>query len=269
MITTHLDTWLGLLEDTCTQAGTGHLDIIVDQAGSEAPLLPSVLSVEPALAWHSLFSGLPEASAEALAPLLIRVELGQPLQRRWLMGLMAHLDSSSQLLALVSTWPFEALAEHLGQCQEVRNGGCLGLLRFYDPRLFPLLFSHVLQPEQHQPWLHPAVCWSWLDRDGLPRQLPGAPGAPDRLDSFVPIELNDDQLDTLCCASDATLAMVRLKADFPSAWGAERRFQSCYAAMLDASKSGLLLVTERKACILDKVRSAGMATANNHGKRTL
>ena len=171
---------------SCATASITCLDIIIDQAGSDAPLLPSVLSVEPSLPWYSLFTGLPEAGAEDLAPLLVRVDLAQPLQRHWLIGLMHELDGRSQLLALASLWPFQALAEHLGRCLEARNGGCLGLLRYYDPRLFPLLFSHVLQPDQQQPWLRPAVFWSWLDRDGVPQRLLGPRYARERSTTSAP-----------------------------------------------------------------------------------
>ena len=120
------NTWIELLEVSCSQVSVTCLDIIIDQAGSDSPLLPSVLSVEPALPWYSLFTGLPEAGADELAPLLVRVDLAQPLQRQWLVGLVQALNGRSQLLVLGSLWPFQALAEHLGRCLEVRNGGYLG-----------------------------------------------------------------------------------------------------------------------------------------------
>lgn len=256
MTAAHISTWLGLLEASCTEVSTTCLDIIIDQAGSDAPLLPSVLSVQPSLPWYSLFTGLPEAGAEDLAPLLVRVDLAQPLQRHWLIGLMHELDGRSQLLVLASLWPFQALAEHLGRCLEARNGGCLGLLRYYDPRLFPLLFSHVLKPDQQQLWLRPAMFWSWLDRDGAPQRLLGAPDTPESPDGFSPIELSDSQVDTLSCASDATLAMKSLRYALPSGWGTEQRFQACYAAMLEATRAGLLLKPEREAFTFDRLRNA-------------
>ncbi|KPN90926.1 DUF4123 domain-containing protein [Pseudomonas nunensis] len=245
--------WIELLEVSCAQVSVNCLDIIIDQAGMDLPLLPSVLSVEPALSWHSLFTGLPEAGAEELAPLLVRVDLAQPLQRLWLLGLAQALDGRSQLLVLASHWPFEALAEHLGRCLEARNGGYLGLLRYYDPRLFPLLFSHVLDPEQQQRFLHPAVFWSWLDRDGLPQRLLGAPDTPEWPGDFIAIELSDSQLETLSCASDATAAMVSLADALPSEWSAEQRFQACYAGMLDATQAELLLMPQREAYTRDKL----------------
>lgn len=256
MTATHINTWLELLEAACAQVSTTHLNIIIDQAGSDAPLLPSVLGVDPLMPWHSLFAGLPEAGAEDLAPLLVRVDLAQPMQRQWLIGLMHNLDGRSQLLALASLWPFETLAEHLGRCLEVSNGGCLGVLRYYDPRLFPLLFTHVLQPDQQQPWLRPAVFWSWLDRDGIPQRQSGSADATAIVAEFTPIELTDSQVETLSCASDATLALADMGEAFPRALGAEQRFQACYAAMLEATQAGLLVATQRQAFALDRLRKA-------------
>ncbi|MHC8318617.1 DUF4123 domain-containing protein [Pseudomonas sp. LB3P31] len=246
--------WLDLLEISCEQASTTCLDIIIDQAGSKVPLLPSVLSVEPAMPWYSLFTGLPESAADELGPLLVRTDLAQPLQRQWLLGLIQVLGGNSQLLVLASHWPFENLSEHLGRCLEAGNGGCLGLLRYYDPRLFPLLFSHVLEPDQQQQLLRPAVFWSWLDRDGVPHRLLGAPDTPDSPDGFVPIELSDSQLDTLGCASDATLALGNPNEALPSGLSAEQGFIAQYVAMLEATRVGLLSRPEREAFAWNRLR---------------
>jgi hypothetical protein len=255
MTAAHINTWFNLLEASCAQCSITCLDIIVEQVGCDTSLLPSVLSVEPPLLWYSLFTGLPEEGHLDVAPLLIRVDLAQPLQRHWLMGLMNALDGQPLLLVLASHWPFQTLAEHLGQCVDARNGGGSGLLRYYDPRLFPLLLSHLL-PEQQQLWLRPVVFWSWLDRDGAPRRLLGTSGMPESADTFGPIELSDSQLETLECASDATLAIRSLGAALPSGWGAERQFQACYAAMREATQANLLDDTEREAFTLDRVSKA-------------
>lgn len=246
--------WIKLLETSCSEASITCLNIIIDQAGSDSPLLPSVLSVQPALPWYSLFTGLPEADAEELAPLLVRVDLAQPLQRQWLAGLMQALKGRSQLLVLASLWPFQALAEHLSQCLEVSNGGHIGLLRYYDPRLFPLLFSHVLEPEQQKPLLRPAVFWSWLDRDGCPKRLLGGGDTLPLAEALTPLQLSDKQLQTLSCASDATLALVRFADARLSEWSAEQHFQACYMALLDASQAGLLLDAQRDAYTLERLR---------------
>ncbi|MDI2590472.1 DUF4123 domain-containing protein [Pseudomonas sp. 681] len=249
-------TWIELLDVSCSEVSVTCLDIIIDQAGSDSPLLPSVLSVEPALPWYSLFTGLPEAGADELAPLLVRVDLTQPLQRQWLIGLMKALNGRSQLLVLASLWPFQSLAEHLSRCLEASNGGYPGLLRYYDPRLFPLLFSHVLEPEQQQPLLRPAVFWSWLDRDGLPKRLVGTADTDELPEDFTPIELSDSQLETLSCASDAMVAIVSLAEALPSQWSPEQHFQACYAAMIEATQDGLLLTHQREAHTLDRLRNA-------------
>jgi hypothetical protein len=255
MNTPSINAWIALLEASCAEVSISCLDIIIDQAGCDAPLLPSVRSVEPPLAWYSLFTGLPEEGHEELAPLLVRVDLASPLQRHWLVGLLHHINVSSQLLVLTSHWPFQTLAEHLGHCMEARSGGHLGLLRYYDPRLFPLLFSHGLQPEQQQLWLRPALFWSWLDRDGAPQRLQGAADRHASVEAFEPIELSDNQLQTLSCASDATLAIRKLRIALPPGWGAEQLFQASYAAMLEATQAGLLLKAERETFTLDRLRS--------------
>lgn len=256
MTSVRSDTWIELLEACCAQSSITCLDIIIDQAASDTPMLGSVLSVEPSLPWHSLFSELPEAGAEELAPLLVRVDLAIPLQRQWLAGLMQTLKGRSQLLVLASNWPFHALAEYLGRCLEAKSGGYPGLLRYYDPRLFPLLFSHVLEPNQQRLLLRPAVFWSWLDRDGLPQRLAGACDEPVWPEDRRPMVLSDSQVETLGCASDATLAMVSLREALPLQLSAEQQFQTCYAAMLEATQAGLILATEREAHTLDRLRNA-------------
>lgn len=259
MTATHINKWFDLLEASCTQVSTTCLDIIIDQSGSDTPLLPSVLSVEPQMSWYSLFTGLPEEGAEDLAPLLVRVDLEQPMQRQWLIGLMHELGGRAQLLVLASLWPFPLLARHLGRCVEASNGGCTGLLRYYDPRLFPLLFSHVLQPKQQQLWLRPAVFWSWLDRDGAPIRLPGVADMPATAEDFKPIDLSDSQAEIFSCASEATL----LVKDLPPGPDTEQRFQTCFAALLEATAAGVLVDTGREALALEKLRNieSGLAQA--------
>jgi hypothetical protein len=256
MIAAHRDNWFDLLEASCAQVPTSFLDIIIDQAGSDAPWLSSVLSVDPTMPSYSLFTGLPEEGAEDLAPLLVRVDLEQPMQRQWLIGLIRELGNRSQLLALASHWPFPMLTKHLGRCLDAANGGRIGLLRYYDPRLFPVLFSHVLEPEQQQQWLRPAVFWSWLDLDGAPHRLLGKPEMPVTTDEHHVIELSDDQLETLGCASDAIAAMSNLEEALPADWSVQQRFQACYAAMLEATQAGLLVAAQREAFTLDRLRTA-------------
>jgi hypothetical protein len=247
--------WLALLEAGCAEVPITWLDLIVDQAGGR-PLLASTRSVQPALACQLLFKGLPEESAEDLAPLLIRIDLQQPIHRQWLHGLLQECAGNAQILALACTWPLEVLARYLGRCLEARNGGQLGLLRYYDPRVFPALFSQVLAPEQQRELLRPAVFWSWLDRDGQPRQLPGLGEEEEAAPDFQQLELSDAQRETLGCASEAGRLLDSLRVDLPTGALIEPCFSACYAALLAATEAGVIADSQREAFALQRLSAA-------------
>ncbi|MDH0292893.1 DUF4123 domain-containing protein [Pseudomonas sp. GD04087] len=253
MSSTFITQWIDLLDAACGEVPTAYLDLIIDQAAGERPLIPSVKAVHPPLPWRSLFTGLPEESAEDLAPLLVRIDLHHPTQRNWLQGLLKAVAGKPQVVALASTWPFDTLAAYLGRCLEARNGGQLGLLRYYDPRLFALLIEDVLQPEQQRQLLRPAMFWSWADHDGLPRRLLGH-GAPAHSSAqFQRIELSDLQVDTLMCASDATCALATLPPEAKAGRSAEQCFQLAYAAMREASAAGLIDDRQRLALLRQRL----------------
>ena len=256
MIAPHLDAWLQRLQQACAAADIPHLYIIIDQAGSHQPLLAAVQAVEPALCWHSLFDGLPEAAALNLAPLLVQVDWSQPQQLHWLRSLLQATDGQGRILAFVSRWPFSSLTRQLGHCMQASLGGTLGLLRFYDPRVFPVLMGHVLDDGQRHRWLQPAVFWSWLDRDGQGQRLPGFDEPAVAREVLMPIELDDGQLEVLGCVSDATQALVNLEAHLPQAWSAEQRFQACYRGMVAASEAGELSQGARQAWVLKTLRDS-------------
>ncbi|MDR0277398.1 MAG: DUF4123 domain-containing protein [Paucimonas sp.] len=245
--------WLVLLQETCTRLGSPHLDLLIDQTGCQEDLPTGIGQLEPPMPFRLLFEGMPEEGISHLGPLLIRIEMAQSLHRFWLEELIEAFVGDSRLLALVSPWPFERLAGYLQQCLEAANGGVVGVLRFYDPRLFPLLLSHVLDPQQQSQLLRPALCWSWLDRNGQPCYQRGEGASAATPDVFQPIELSDDQMHRLGCASDATVTMGKLAAELPAQWQAEQRFQACYAAMLEADAAGLLTSAQRTAFVRDRV----------------
>lgn len=263
----HLMDWLARLEHDCAQLSITGLDIIIDQAGCDSPLIASVVSTDPTIPYQSLFQGLPEEDSADIGPLLVRIDLTQPMQRQWLITVINHLGHSEVLLILASFWPFALLAEHLGRCLQARNGKVQGLLRYYDPRLFSLLVSQVLQPHQQQLWLRPAVFWSWLDRDQQPAFLWGNGERPEALpQSTTPVELSDSQIEAFSCASDAMLAVTQLEDAFPAAWSAEQRFQACYAALLKATQAGVREIAQREAFTLETLRIACTDSAQKgHG----
>ncbi len=246
--------WLDELYQCCAAQPATSLYLIIDQALDAAPLAPGISSF---VSCHSLFTGLPEEDAVHLAPLLIQVDRNSPLVRLWLSSLMAERDPRTCMVALVSKWNLQALGAYLSRCLEASNGGQTGILRFYDPRLFPLLFSHVLTPAQQQPLLSPAVSWNWLDRDGLRQQMEGLDEPPMYSDELVPPELTDTQMETLACASDAAVLTQDQLAAFPADHSLEYRFQTCYAAMLEATRIGLILPTQRDAFALDLLHKRG------------
>lgn len=248
--------WLDLLAAACAEVPTQYLDLIIDQAAGDRPLIPVVKAVHPPLPWRSLFTGLPEESAEELAPLLVRIDLHHAIQRTWLQGLLKEAAGKPQILALASTWSFDALADYLGRCLEARNGGRLGLLRYYDPRLWLLLIRDVLEPEQRRQLLRPAVFWSWPDHDGVPCRLLGLGEPEENAAAFELIELSDPQVDTLMCASDATRALAKLDAADKAGRTAEQRFQLAYAAMREASAADLLTDEQREALLHQRLAQA-------------
>ena len=215
------------------------------------PMRDKVLAVDPPLSCYSLYEGLPEAELIHLAPLLVRVDLRQSLQRQWLCSLVEHLQRREVLLALVSSWPFPTLAHHLGRCLHAWNGGYPGLLRYYDPRLFGAMMEMLL-PEQRRPWLTPAVLWSWLDRDAQPQRLMGESerGMPEV--DFPPTELTDSQLEIIGCLADAITALENWTTGWPEQWSTQRRLQFCHAAMLQATEAGLLMPEAREAFLLEQ-----------------
>lgn len=255
MSTNGTEPWLDLLKPAVARMPRSHLDLLIDQAGCDAPLLEGIRHFAPAVPWCRLFEALPEAGIAHVGPLLVRIDLDQPLQHLWLEELIGVFGKQSRLLALVSPWPFERLASYLGQCLEARSGGRIGLLRYYDPRLLPLLLGQVLDAEQQRQLLRPAVFWSWLDRDGRPRRQSGTAESAEGFHQFRMIELSDTQLDLLHCASDAHDALSELSDALPREWSMERRFQACYAAMREASDAGLMADTQRQAFVLDRIHA--------------
>ncbi|WP_047608867.1 DUF4123 domain-containing protein [Rahnella aquatilis] len=225
--------WLSQAENLCVRAGQGHIDVVVDQAGWPSPLLEALRHLDPPVSWHSLFEGTPEEALADQSPLLMRLHWSIWQHKAWLSELMLHFQGTPRLLLAITPLPFEQLTQHLHTLADIRWGEQTGLLRFYDTRIFPLLFSHVLTPEQQSAFSHLALLWSWQDRDQKIVWKAGAyaPGnmLADKPDS---IYVTDAQIEILGCISDAELLAKELND--PSVTK-EQNFKRCLNAVSDAS----------------------------------
>jgi len=238
--------WIELVELSCVDLKINYIDIIIDQAGSNFSLLPTLDSFESPVQWCSLFTGLPEEILHEDAPLLIRIELDNAIQRQWLVELVSTFAESHQLLLVASLWPFDILANYLTQCIDVFCGSQEGILRFYDPRLFPLLFSHILDEHQQQQLLKPAIFWSWMDRDNRPRQMPGDGTLLSDDDAPPKFFLNDQQQEYLMCLCDVNIFLDHVFLPEIQGLTQEALFVVCYEGMIAATSAGLLMDDERE-----------------------
>lgn len=242
-------TWIDIIESSSADLKIKHIDIIVDQAGSDFSLIPTLSHFETSLQWCSLFKNLPEEVLLEDAPLLIRIDLKNTLQRQWMIELATQFAGTGQLLILCSIWPFNSLADYLNQTTNVICGSQEGIFRFYDPRIFPLLFSHILDKHQQEHLLRPAIFWSWLDRNELPCQIAGNGALLTRDEEIPMLILNDKQLENLMCVCDVNILLRHLIAPDTLKKDQERLFTICYEGMLSATEAGLLIDDDREAFV--------------------
>ncbi|WP_065824702.1 DUF4123 domain-containing protein, partial [Photorhabdus australis] len=199
--------WHAILVALVKDSGIDYLDMIVDQSGGKFSLIPTLQSFLPEIKWCSLFQGLPEEGRKDAAPILLRIDLTQLDQQQWMQEITLSLGRQSLLLVLCSRWSFDLLSQHLIQCVDAAYAGQAGILRFFDPRIFPMLLSPILDKEQQQQFLRPALFWSWLDRDEIPRFVLGTDDLGTIDNPIGKIDLTDKQLESLLCVSDAHLLM--------------------------------------------------------------
>ncbi|MFD0707261.1 MULTISPECIES: DUF4123 domain-containing protein [Photorhabdus] len=261
--------WIASLASSVTEIGISCIDMIVDQSGGQFPLIPALKSFSSEMDWCSLFQGLPEEVVTDKAPILIRIDLTHAVQRQWMSEIMMRLGRKPVLLVLCSSWSFDRLSQHLIQCVDAAYAGKGGILRFYDPRIFPVLFSHVLDKEQQQQFFRPVLFWSWLDRDGAPHVI-WSEGHAEPVDETVQkIDLTDEQLEHLSCVSDAHILMLKLSnQDEYSAFSREQLFDSCYALMVEASGKDILLDGDRESFVLKHLKSRLLSLKSVEDEKT-
>jgi hypothetical protein len=125
--------WLDQLEGLCRAADLNHVDLIVDQAGSNVPLLRGLESIAPAVPWCSFFSATPEETLLVHAPILMRLSLDDWRHKTWLEEIIEHMGHLPRLMLLISPIPFDVMSKALQGLSQLEWGGQSGVLRFYDP----------------------------------------------------------------------------------------------------------------------------------------
>ncbi len=247
--------WIEEVATTCRTSGTDYLDVILEQAGLDFSVIPALnlLTVE----WQSLYHGLPEEFIVDDAPLIARVILDDTQQMQWLYEISQQAAAQAPLLLLCSAWPFSTLAGWLTQCIDITQEGRGGILRFYDTRIFPLLFSHVLTVQQQRSLLRPALFWAWQDMDGSSCAINGIGKPPLRGEKSQKTDLSDCQLDRLMCVCDA---LVLLEHSAPPAGiyvSQQALFSHCYQGMVEATEQGIILDDAREAWVMKKWHTVG------------
>lgn len=232
----HYTHWIEQIQSLCDSANVGHVDVLVDQAAWDISIVPALSHLAPSLHWFSLFSATPEEALLSQAPILMRINLDDWRHKAWLEELVEQAGHLPRLMLLITPMPFDVLAKSLQGCSQLEWGGQSGLLRFYDPRVMPVLLASVLSPEQKEQLLRVALFWSWLDRDQQPVWQPGTYRSNQpQTQTFAPISLDDAQFDRLGSISDAYNLLDLAKATFPQL-SREACFAECYRAVLHASE---------------------------------
>lgn len=227
--------WQKQIEHVCATADIQRVDLLLDQAAWNSCAVPALLQLRPEVPWHSLFTGTPEENLLEQAPILMRLDLAHWQHQAWLEELMTHCANDARLLIAVSPLPFETLSQTLQSLSQMKWGGQPGLLRYYDPRIFPLLMSSVLSSEQRAQFLQAVNYWSWLDRDGQPQWLQGAGLTQEGIDIRPFVELSDDQCNLIGCVADAQQVLDGGRFDHLGE-SHEQRFALLYRLALQASQ---------------------------------
>lgn len=227
--------WLEQAEFSALSSQLEYIDIVVDPAGSGQPLAESLSHLSPGVRWGSLFDGTPEEGLGADSPFLVRLYWREWQHKSWLSELVRRYGAESRLLFLISPLVFDELKSHLTVLSQFLWEEQSGVLRFYDPRIFPELFNHVLTVEQQRCFTRIAYYWSWLDRDLHQVWKRGVIDTDNgSLPASEPIYITDKQFDMIGCISDAE---IYSRATDSKNLSKEACFQRYLRIVLDASQS--------------------------------
>ncbi|HEN4996646.1 TPA: DUF4123 domain-containing protein [Klebsiella aerogenes] len=255
-----VSSWMDKIKATCQRAETGHIDVIIDQCAVDFSVLPALTTFSHSVMWQSLYHGLPEDIYPEDAPVLVRVSLSDAEHIQWLHNLAAEMMESAPLLICGSGWSFEQLAVWLRDCANAQHEGREGIFRFWDTRIFPFLFSHILDDEQQNQLQKPVLFWTWLDCDNQPSIQMGSGETHESDESVVQIEFTDSQFEKLMCVSDA-MQFLRYE-NVPEGLFTSRQteFAACYEAMLAATEQRIIFDDKRSAWVMEQIISNSSAT---------
>lgn len=237
--TTDTSTHIVLLkqaESFSSAAGLDYIDILIDQSGTSQPLQNTILQLSPVPRWFALFEGTPEAGAIEYSPLVIRLHFVLNEHRQYLEQLAKYFAGTPRLTLLITPLDFDLLSRHLQVLSQVQWEEQTGLLRYYDNRVFPSLFTHVLNNQQQAAFTDIALFWGWRDRDG---EIVWKTGnfAPERRLADKP-EMNrvdDGQVGLMGCISDAEALMKEKMIGNSSL---ENYFAHCLKTAVKANNAG-------------------------------
>ncbi|WBA59016.1 MULTISPECIES: DUF4123 domain-containing protein [unclassified Providencia] len=233
------NSWLEKLHSMSVQAQNSYIDIIIDQAGMQSPLIPALRTLDTDINWFSLFTGLPEEAFIDDSPLLIRFKWDNDLHVILLTEILAHHYHSSRILVVISLLPFDTLARFLQALIEFNWENRTGILRFYDPRIFPELIKRVLNVQEGRYFSQLAYMWSWIDKDGEMSWLQGDFSTD--IEKLTPPTLTIDskQLTKIGCISDAIKLMSLTNFENPHLTR-EENFELLYSLSLQAYESDFI-----------------------------
>lgn len=227
--------WLQQIEQVCASVDVREVDVLLDQAGWSHCAVPGLQVLSPKAPWFSLFTDTPEEKLLDQAPLLMRLDLTIWQHRAWLEELIEQGASEARLMVLVSSLRFEELSHALQALLQMQRSGRAGLLRFYDPRIFPLLLNTILTREQRAEFLQVACCWGWLDRDGQPQWRPGTSKKKGGVKVSPFVSLNNEQCARIQCIGEAQQLLNNGEFDHLDGTK-EQRFNLLYLLILQAGQ---------------------------------
>jgi len=228
--------WLEQAEFISLNARLDYIDIIINLAGTDRSGKNMFSHMIPEIRYASLFEGMPEEGMQDEGAFVARFCWSEWQHKVFLADLVRDWGGESRLMLVISPLVFEEIKSQLLALSQFEWGNQSGIFRFYDSRIFPELFSHVLSEEQQNLFNRIAFYWGWLDRDGCQTWKQGNMG-PHSLVIPEPakLTLTDGQIETIGCISDAeVLARILYREEISR----EPIFRNCFEAALAASREG-------------------------------